>query len=73
MCQMSVVLEQDGKEQLIMENVTMLEAVSGGITVSALFEEPESVPDTIVKKIDFMDGKVILTSSNKGEANESEN
>ncbi len=59
---MSIVFEENGEEKIIMENVTLLEADGDKITISALFEEPETIPSSYVKKIDFMDGKVTLAA-----------
>lgn len=66
MCQMSVVLEKNGQQELVMENVAKLTATSEGIRVSALFEEPVVVPDARVKIIDFMAGLVTLEPVAKG-------
>ena len=60
MCQMSVVLEDNGEQKTVLENVTYLEAVEGGISVNTLFAEPTVVPDAFVQKIDFMGGTVTL-------------
>ncbi|MDR9501459.1 MAG: CooT family nickel-binding protein [Desulfurivibrionaceae bacterium] len=60
MCQMSVVLEKEGKEEVIMENVILLEAKEGGIEVSTLFDPPKLVPGAMVKRMDFSSGTVIL-------------
>ena len=60
MCQMNVVLEQDGKLEKIMENVTHLAVTAEGILVSALFEEPKLVKSAWVRNIDFLDGTVTL-------------
>lgn len=62
MCQMSVVYEKNGATETVMENVTFLEAIAGGIRVSTLFEEPRLVAAAYVKKIDVMGGKVILAA-----------
>lgn len=62
MCQMSVVYEKNGATETVMENVTLLEAIAGGIRVSTLFEEPRLVAAAYVKKIDVMGGKVILAA-----------
>lgn len=67
MCQVSVVLEQDGGQTKIMENVTLLEVLPDGVTVSTLFEEPKIVSGVRLKKIDFLGGAVILTSEAEGE------
>ena len=66
MCQMSVVLEHDGEQEKIMDNVTNLEVTGEGVLVSTLFEEPKLVKSAWVKNIDFLGGKVILDSKNKG-------
>ena len=63
MCQMSVVLEKDGSQEVIMENVTVLEAKDGGIEVSTLFDPPKLVPRAIVQKMDFNSGIVTLVPS----------
>ncbi len=60
MCQMSVVLEKDGSQEVIMENVTLLEAKDDGIEVSTLFDAPKLVPQAMVKKMDFNSGTVTL-------------
>ena len=60
MCQMNVVLEQDGLLEKIMENVTHLAVTGEGVLVSTLFEEPKLVKSAWVKNIDFLDGTVTL-------------
>jgi predicted RNA-binding protein len=60
MCQMNVVLEHDGKQEKVMENVTQLQVTGDGILVSALFEEPKLVKSARVKNIDFLGGTVTL-------------
>ena len=60
MCQMSVVRAGDNGEEKILDNVTLLEADEGGVTVSALFEAPKRVEGVMVKRIDFMAGTVTL-------------
>ena len=41
MCQMNVLLEHDGEQEKIMDNVARLEVTGEGILISALFEEPK--------------------------------
>ena len=60
MCQMNVVLEHDGEQEKIMDNVTHLEVTDEGIVVSTLFEEPKLVKSAWVKDIDFQSGLVVL-------------
>ena len=67
MCQMSIVLEQDGKEEVILDNASLLEVVDDGVRVSALFEEPKLILHASVRAIDFLHGKVTVTKT-KGTA-----
>ena len=60
MCQMSVVVEEEGVEKIIMENVTHLQVVGNTIEVNAFFEEPRKVEAVFIQAIDFLAGKVIL-------------
>ncbi len=60
MCQIRVVLEEQGDERTLLENVTRLKVKDGGIELSAFFEEPMMVELASVKHIDFLDGKVVL-------------
>lgn len=60
MCQMSVLVRDREKEELVMESVTRLEVKDGGVEVSTFFEEPKFVPGVQVQTIDFLDGKVFL-------------
>lgn len=60
MCQMSVLVRDDEKEELIMESVTRLEVKKDGIEVSTFFEEPKFVSGVQVQMIDFLGGKVFL-------------
>ncbi|KPK32201.1 MAG: hypothetical protein AMK70_11065 [Nitrospira bacterium SG8_35_1] len=60
MCQMNVVLEKDGEQEKVMENVTHLEVTGEGVVVSAFFEDPKLVKSARVKNIDFLGGTVTL-------------
>jgi predicted RNA-binding protein len=64
MCQMKVMLDKEGQEELVMEDVARLEVVEGGIMISTLFEEPKLVPDVAVKTIDFLSGTATLQQKN---------
>lgn len=59
MCQMKVLLEKDGRQETILENVTFLEKTPEGMRISTLFEEPRLVQG-VLKSIDFLAGKVTL-------------
>lgn len=60
MCQISVVVEKNGEQEKVMDNVTGLKVTGEGIVLTTLFEEPLTVPDAIVTRIDFLGGKVVL-------------
>ncbi len=60
MCQMNVVLKNNGRQENIMENVTHLEVTNEGVLVSAFFEDPKLLKSARVKSIDFLGGTVTL-------------
>jgi predicted RNA-binding protein len=60
MCQISVVVEKDGIEELIMEDVTNLVVDSDTLKISNLFEGSKSLEKVAISSIDFMGGKVVL-------------
>ena len=60
MCQISVYLEKEGVEELLLEDVTNLSIGATGVKVSTLFEGAKTVTDAVIGSIDFMAGKVLL-------------
>ncbi len=60
MCQMSVMIEREGIEELVMEDVTSLVVEPDGLQISTLFEGPKKVEHAVIRSIDFMAGKVLL-------------
>ncbi len=60
MCQMSVLVRGEEKEELVMESVVRLVVKDNGVEVSTFFEEPVFVADVKVQEIDFLGGKVFL-------------
>jgi predicted RNA-binding protein len=60
MCQMSAVVEHDGKVELVKENVTRLDVLTKGIRISTLFEGVTELTDMTIHHIDFLAGKVFL-------------
>ena len=60
MCQISVVVEEDGREELVMEDVTNLVVDSDRLQISNLFEGPKSIDQVAIRSIDFVAGKVML-------------
>jgi predicted RNA-binding protein len=63
MCQMSAVVEHDGEIELIMENITRLDVLAGGVKISSLFEGETELAEMAVHHIDFLAGKVFLQKS----------
>ncbi len=66
MCQISAVVERDGKRETVMESVTALEVVENGVVLSTFFEEPKSISDVVIEKIDFLGGAVGLKPAPNG-------
>ena len=60
MCQISVVVEHDGEQEKLMDNVTGLEVTDDGVVLTTFFEEPLSVTDVVISRIDFLGGTVVL-------------
>jgi len=63
MCQMRVVVEEDGVEVTVLENVTRLQVSGSTVEVSAFFEEPRRLEAVSVESIDFLEGKLVLKKS----------
>ena len=61
MCQMRIVLEQDGREEVFAENASFLEVTPEGLRVEVLFEEPALISGGAVRSIDFLHGRVVVT------------
>jgi predicted RNA-binding protein len=59
MCQATVFLFQDGREEEIMRDVILLEPVEDGLRMQAFFEEPVVVKAR-VSRIDFLKHSVTL-------------
>jgi predicted RNA-binding protein len=60
MCDFRVVLEENGTETLVMENVTELIVQEDDIAVTSLFAGPIVLAATRVQRIDFLANKVLL-------------
>jgi hypothetical protein len=60
MCQMSAVVECDGKVETVKENITRLDVLATGVKISTLFEGPMELIGMAVHHIDFLTGKVFL-------------
>ena len=60
MCQISVIVERDGAEELVLEDVTTLVVKPDGLQISTLFEGPKEFERVAIRSIDFLGGKVLL-------------
>jgi predicted RNA-binding protein len=60
---MSIVLKQNGKEQVVLENAALLEVVDDGIRANALFEQPKLIQGVAITGIDFLQGKVSVSET----------
>jgi predicted RNA-binding protein len=65
MCQATVILVQDGEEQVIMRDVILLMPQEDGLQLQALFEEPVTVKAE-VSRIDFLKHTVTLAPLEDG-------
>ena len=60
MCQISVLVEKDGVEEMRLNDVTGLSVESSNIKVSTLFEGATEIEGVEIRSIDFMGGTVLL-------------
>ncbi|BCL61066.1 hypothetical protein DGMP_17590 [Desulfomarina profundi] len=60
MCQTNVVLNENGNEKLLLENVTALKIVEDGLLITTLFEGEKEFSGMSLDRIDFNEGKVYL-------------
>jgi len=58
---MRVVVEKEGKEEVMVENVTRLEVLEQGIAVATLFEGSREIDGAALRHIDILAGKVYLS------------
>lgn len=66
MCQLNVVMEQEGNQKTLMEAVTGLEVTERGIVLRTYFEEPMTIGNAFIKRIDFLGGSVVLSPESGG-------
>lgn len=60
MCQMRVVVNHSGDEEVLFEDVTNLVVEPTGLKIATLFEGPKEVENMVIGSIDFTAGKVYL-------------
>ncbi len=59
MCQSSVFIFKDGKEEELKRDVILVEPVEEGVKIQGFFEQPEFIKAKI-KSIDLLKHKIIL-------------
>ncbi|MBI4621560.1 MAG: CooT family nickel-binding protein [Desulfobacterales bacterium] len=59
MCEANAYLERDGKEELIMESVDIIEPEDGKVFIRNIFGE-QKVLNSRIKKISLIDHKILL-------------
>ena len=64
MCQLRAVLERDGKEEVVLDSITVLDVVDDGVVLSTFFEEPMKIEGVMVQRIDFLGGTLVLQPIN---------
>ena len=68
MCQLNVVMEREGKQEILMEAITGLEVTEQGVVLRTYFEEPMTIGNASIKSIDFIGGSVVLASDASGKS-----
>ena len=64
MCESTAYIVEDGKEELLLENVEELNADENGIKLVNLFGDQKTV-DGRIKSISFLENKIILEKNKK--------
>ena len=59
MCEANAYLERDGREELVLESVDILEPENGKVFIRNIFGE-QKVLNSRIKKISLVDHKIIL-------------
>jgi predicted RNA-binding protein len=59
---MSIVLQRGSCEEIFLENAAFLRVTDEGILVNKLFEEPKLIEHARVTGIDFLQGRVTVTT-----------
>ena len=60
MCQLNAVLQRNGKTETVMDAVTGLEVDNHQITLTTFFDEPKTLDNVMIRRIDFLGGSIIL-------------
>ena len=67
MCQMNVVMDNNGQTEKLLDEVTKLEVTPEGIVLSTFFESDKLIPGASIKEIDFTKTTVTLSKKNSQE------
>ena len=59
MCEANAYLERDGKEELILESVDIIEPEEGKVFIRNIFGE-QKILNSRIKKISLIDHKIVL-------------
>ena len=59
MCESNAYLQKDGKEELLLENVTFLRPKDGKIVIKSLFGDEKEIDGNIVE-IDLMSHRIVF-------------
>lgn len=62
MCQMRLIEEKEGKEQLLFEDVTRLQVDGTQLAITTLFEGTTTI-NASIDRIDFSAGKIFLNKN----------
>lgn len=60
MCEMTIVMKQDGRESVLAEHAATLEVTETGLLVGSLLDEPRRIDGVTVRSIDFLHGKLTV-------------
>ena len=56
-------LEEEKKQEVVLENAAVLKVTDKGILVNAMFEPPRLIPNAAVSGIDFLENLVTVVQS----------
>jgi predicted RNA-binding protein len=62
MCQLKVIREQDGGQEVLMESVTTVEVSPTGVLLGTYFEEPLRVEGVWIQRLDLLTGVLVLVN-----------
>ncbi len=66
MCQMKVRISAVGADDLLIEDVTAVEARDGAVTVTSFFEPPRVFAAAAIQSIDCLRGTIVVGPAEQG-------